>query len=115
MSLIRKTQAKYGAKIPAARSTGAKQAPTGAPAPSGDAAARAGRDARADKPTPVSTQPASHIEPSKHSTAQVDEFLDLVEGNVEGTPGAGSPAIKPNKNVDEDGKPATDTPRNPRM
>ncbi|WP_372525447.1 hypothetical protein [Piscinibacter sp.] len=27
MSLVRKTLAKYGAKIPAARSTGAKQAP----------------------------------------------------------------------------------------
>ena len=61
------------------------------------------------------TQPTSHIEPSKHSTEQVDEFLDMVEGNVESTPGSGSPAIKPNKNVDENGKPATDTPHNPNL
>jgi hypothetical protein len=93
MSHIRKTQAKYGAKIPAARDTGAK----------------------ANNPAPVSTQPASHIEPSRHSSAQVDEFLDMVEGNIEATPGAGSPATKPNSNLDEDGKPATDTPRNPNM
>lgn len=115
MSLIRKTQAKYGAKIPAARSTGGKQGPSSPPARSGDAAAKAGRDARGRTPTPTSTQPTSHIEPSKHSTAQVDEFLDMVEGNVEGTPGAGSPAIKPNENVDETGKPATDTPHNPSL
>ena len=35
----------------------------------------------------------AHIEPSKHSTAEVDEALDLVQGNVDATPGAGSPAI----------------------
>ena len=46
MSLVRKAQAKYGAKIPAARSTGAKQVPASPPAVSVDAAAKAGRDAR---------------------------------------------------------------------
>lgn len=58
-------------------------------------------------------QPA-HIEPSKHTTDEVDEFLDLVQGNVDVTPGAGSPAIMPNTDLDADGKPATDTPKNPR-
>jgi hypothetical protein len=46
MSLIRKTQAKYGAKIPAARSTGPKQASPTPPAVSADAAAKVGHDAR---------------------------------------------------------------------
>ena len=45
MSLMRKAQAKYGAKIPVARSTGAKQASPSPPAVSVDAAAKAGRDA----------------------------------------------------------------------
>jgi hypothetical protein len=63
----------------------------------------------------MTTESTSHIEPSKHSTKQVDEFLDMVEENVESTPGSGSPAVKPNENLDEDGKPVTDTPRNPRM
>ena len=53
---------------------------------------------RADKP-------AAHIEPSEHSTDEVDAFLDMVEDNVDDTPGAGSPAIKPNKALGEDGKP----------
>ena len=59
-------------------------------------------------------QPA-HVEPSKHSTDEVDDFLDMVEGNVDVTPGAGSPAIKPNIDLGEDGKPITDTPKNPRI
>lgn len=59
-------------------------------------------------------QPA-HIEPSKHSTDEVDAFLDMVEDNVDSTPGAGSPAIKPNTALDDGGKPATDTPKNPRL
>ena len=51
----------------------------------------------------------AHIEPSKHSTAEVDEALDLVQGNVDTTPGAGSPAIMPDKTPhDEDGKPSAD-------
>lgn len=57
----------------------------------------------------------AHIEPSRHTTKQVDEKLDTVEDKVADKPGAGSPAIKPNKNLDEDGKPDTDTPENPRM
>ena len=49
----------------------------------------------------------AHIEPSRHSTAEVDEALDLVQDNVDATPGAGSPAIMPDKNPhdEEDGKP----------
>lgn len=51
----------------------------------------------------------AHIEPSKHSTAEVDEALDLVQGNVDTTPGAGSPAIMPEKTPhDEDGKPSAE-------
>jgi hypothetical protein len=42
MSLDRKSIAKYGAKIPVARSTGAKRAPPDKPSPPGDAAAQAG-------------------------------------------------------------------------
>ena len=37
----------------------------------------------------------AHIEPSKHSTKEVDEFLRHVEGHVDVSKGAGSPAIKP--------------------
>ena len=54
-------------------------------------------------------QPA-HIEPSRHSTKQVDEFLRHVEDGVDVSRGASSPAIKPNKDLGEDGKPNTDTP-----
>lgn len=57
----------------------------------------------------------AHIEPSEHSTPQVDEKLRQVEGNVDPSAGAGSPAIKPNKDLREDGKPVSDTPENPRM
>ncbi len=56
-------------------------------------------------------QPA-HIEPSRHSTDEVDEFLRHVEGHVDVSEGAGSPAIKPNTDLREDGKPNTDTPNN---
>ena len=62
----------------------------------------------------MTPQQPSHIEPSKHSTKEVDEFLRHVEGNVDVNRGAGSPAIKPNKALREDGKPDTDTPENPR-
>ena len=60
----------------------------------------------------MTAQPTSHIEPSKHSTDEVDDFLDMVEDNIDSVPGAGSPAIKPNKDLDEDGKPATETQDN---
>ena len=56
-------------------------------------------------------QPA-HIEPSRHSTDEVDEFLRHVEDRVDVSRGAGSPAIKPNKDLREDGKPNTETPTN---
>jgi len=45
----------------------------------------------------------------------VDDALRQVEGNVDVSRGAGSPAIKPNKNLRDDGSPATDTPKNPKM
>lgn len=54
-------------------------------------------------------QPA-HIEPSRHSTDEVDESLRHVESRVDASRGAGSPAIKPNTDLREDGKPNTDTP-----
>lgn len=57
----------------------------------------------------------THIEPSTHSTPEVDEFLEERDENIDRAEGAGSPAIKPNKDLDDDGKPITDTPENPRM
>ena len=54
----------------------------------------------------------AHIEPSEHSTDEVDTFLDHVEGHVHDAPGAGSPAIKPNKALGADGKPVSDTQDN---
>ena len=63
----------------------------------------------------MTQQPPAHIEPSKHSTDEVDEFLRHVESHIDPSKGAGSPAIKPNKELDSDGKPESETPRNPRM
>lgn len=57
-------------------------------------------------------QPPAHIEPSQHSTDEVDDFLDMVEDNIDSSPGAGSPAIKPNKALGEDGKPLTENQNN---
>lgn len=57
----------------------------------------------------------AHIEPSRHTTREVDKKLETVEDKVADKPGAGSPAIKPNRNLDEDGKPDVDTPDNPRL
>lgn len=57
----------------------------------------------------------AHIEPSEHSTPEVDQKLREVESKVDTAQGAGSPAIKPNKDLRDDGKPASDTPENPRM
>lgn len=59
-------------------------------------------------------QPSAHIQPSKHSTDEVDDFLEMVEDNVDSVPGAGSPAIMPNTDLDEDGNPISDT-QNPRI
>ena len=63
----------------------------------------------------MTRQNPAHIEPSKHSTDEVDEFLREVEDKVDDAPGAGSPAIKPNKNLRDDGTPVSDTPKNPRL
>ncbi|HSV70153.1 MAG TPA: hypothetical protein VLI72_08575 [Methylibium sp.] len=63
----------------------------------------------------MNPQPTAHIEPSEHSTDEVDAFLRQVEGRVGPAQGAGSPTIKPNKDLGEDGKPITETPENPRM
>ena len=57
---------------------------------------------------------SAHIEPSRHSTEQVDDSLRQVERNVGDAPGAGSPAIKPNTALGENGKPLNDTPENER-
>jgi hypothetical protein len=61
-----------------------------------------------------SPKTTAHIEPSRHSTPEVDELLRHIEANVDVSKGAGSPAIKPNKELSEDGKPAVDRPRNPK-
>ena len=63
----------------------------------------------------MTSEQTAHIEPSKHSTDEVDEFLNMVEGNVDVAPGAGSPAIMPNTDLDDNGKPISDTPKNPRI
>lgn len=63
----------------------------------------------------MTREQSAHIEPSEHSTDEVDEFLRHVEDNVDVSRGAGSPAIKPNKDLRDDGTPATDTPKNPRL
>ena len=51
----------------------------------------------------------SHIEPSKHSTDEVDEFLRHTEKHIDEAEGAESPAIKPNPNLDGEGKPIVET------
>lgn len=61
----------------------------------------------------MTREPTAHIEPSRHSTEQVDEFLRHVESHVDVEHGAGSPAIKPNKGLGEDGKPNVETPQTP--
>ncbi len=62
----------------------------------------------------MTQQETAHIEPSRHSTKEVDEKLRQVERNIDSRDGAGSPAIKPNKDLGEDGKPVTDlTTKNP--
>lgn len=64
--------------------------------------------------TAMTHQDPAHIEPSKHSTKEVDEFLRQVEANVDGSAGSGSPTIiKPNKDLDNDGQPDNETPKNP--
>ena len=63
----------------------------------------------------MTRQNPAHIEPSEHSTDEVDEFLRQTEENVDVDSGAGSPAIKPNKELNDDGTPVTDTPKNPRL
>ncbi len=59
-------------------------------------------------------EPPTHIEPSKHSTVEVDEFLRHIETNVDVAHGAGSPVIKPSTDLGVDGKPDNDTPKNPK-
>jgi len=53
-------------------------------------------------------RPTSHIEPSKHSTDEVDEHLRQVDKRVDDAEGAGSPAIKPDKSVVNKAKPIED-------
>jgi hypothetical protein len=63
----------------------------------------------------MSREQSAHIQPSKHSTVEVDTFLAEVQHNVDVVPDAGSPSIMPNTDLDEDGNPATDAPKNPRI
>ena len=63
----------------------------------------------------MTRQQDTHIRPSRHSTDEVDEKLRQVERNVDAADGASSPAIPPIERLDDDGKPVSDTPRNPRM
>lgn len=56
----------------------------------------------------------NHIEPSIHSTPEVDEFLERRDETTDEMGGPGAPIIKPNKNLDDDGKASTDEPKNPR-
>ena len=58
----------------------------------------------------MTQQQTAHIEPSRHSTKEVDEKLRRVERNIDSHDGAGSPAIKPIKDLDGDGKPVSDVP-----
>jgi len=53
-------------------------------------------------------RPTAHIEPSRHSTKEVDEHLRTIEKNVDEAEGAGSPAIKPDKEVVDKSKPIED-------
>ena len=64
-----------------------------------------------DANTPIAH--IAHIAPSRHSTDEVDDKLRDVERNIEQAPGAGSPAIKPNPDLGEDGKPAGSNPLQP--
>lgn len=52
------------------------------------------------------TDQNAHIEPSRHSTRQVDRFLDRTEQRVDLNPGAGAPVTKPQP-LDGSGKPAS--------
>jgi hypothetical protein len=61
----------------------------------------------------MTSKESAHTKPSKHTTDEVEEFLDMVEDNIEDTAGAGSPAIMPNTDLDDDGKPVTGAPKNP--
>lgn len=60
----------------------------------------------------MTQQQTAHIEQSRHSTKEVDEKLRQVERNIDRRDGAGSPAIKPVKGLDGDGKPVTDVRKN---
>ena len=59
-------------------------------------------------PGHIMNTPVSHIEPSKHSTDEVDEFLRHIEKNIDDAEGAGSPAIKPDKALVDAAKPIED-------
>lgn len=56
----------------------------------------------------MSLPPDTHIEPSRHSTDEVDEKLRRTEDIVDGLPGAGSPAIKPISDPPDDIPPPDD-------
>jgi hypothetical protein len=57
--------------------------------------------------------PREHIEPSTHSTDEVDEILKRRDETADQM-GAEPPSIKPNTDLDEEGNPVN-VPRNPRI
>ena len=61
----------------------------------------------------MTNKESAHTKPSKHTTDEVEKFLNMVEDNIDDAAGAGSPAIMPNKDLGDDGKPITGIPKNP--
>lgn len=58
----------------------------------------------------MSPETPAHIEPSKHSTDEVDEFLRHVEVGVDPSKEGSPHIVKPNKELGEDGKPLINAP-----
>jgi len=63
----------------------------------------------------VAEVPKASILKDGRTVFNLDDFLDMVEDNIEQAPGAGSPAVKPRTDLDVDGRPISDTPKNPRI
>jgi hypothetical protein len=79
----------------------------------GELAARSGGRRGAGAAEPAEDR-AGRIEPSAHSTVQVDDYLEDVDDRTHAQAG-GSPAIKPNTDLAADGKPDVAVPRNPNL
>jgi hypothetical protein len=59
----------------------------------------------------VTRDQAAPIEPSKHSTDEVDVFRRNVESIIDVTKGAGSQEIRPDKDVRKYGRPCNYMPK----